>query len=228
MSLYILTDIRTRYASLNIARPFSLSYSYLLRQVSQLIPRIGALLGRSTTSTQIIKAFEEMIVKERADETYLQYFFSLSYFQSLDVIGAAVMHVREKPDGNPPALVDPKLIGGKPTHSTSSIRSLRSIVEELDPYNIPGFRLGPLQALESGFADEDRYLYHEITFRFNATVFQHIFDFHLEEIDKIKDLQGMFPVIVMQPVSEISRRGNEKNGGNPFGFSDSDGPLCGT
>ena len=84
-----------------------------------------------------------MIVKERADETYLQYFFSLSYFQSLDVIGAAVMHVREKPDGNPPALADPKLIGGKPTHSTSSIRSLRSMVEELDPYNIPGFRLGP-------------------------------------------------------------------------------------
>jgi hypothetical protein len=79
------------------------------------------------------------------------------------------------------------------------------------------------------FADsEDRFLYHEITFRFNATVFQQIFDFHLEEIDKVKDLQGMFPVIVMQPVSEISRRGNEKNGGNPFGFSDSDGPLCGT
>jgi hypothetical protein len=116
MSIYTLTDIRTRCASLNIARPFSFSYSYLLRQVSQLIPRIAALLGRSTTSTQIIRAFEEMIVKERADETYLQYFFSLSYFQSLDVILAAVMHVMEKPDGNPAALADPKLIGGKPTH----------------------------------------------------------------------------------------------------------------
>ncbi len=79
-------------------------------------------------------------MKEKADETYLQYFFSLIYFPSLDLLLAVVMHVREKPDGNPPALADPKLIGGKPTHSTSSIRSLRSMVEEFDPYDIPGIR----------------------------------------------------------------------------------------
>jgi hypothetical protein len=38
----------------------------------------------------------------------------------------------------------------------------------------------------------------------------------------------MSPDIVVQPISEIARRGNEKNGGNPFGFSDSDGPICGS
>jgi hypothetical protein len=73
-----------------------------------------------------------------------------------------------------------------------------------------------------------RYLFHEITLRFNATVFQQIFDFFLEEIETIKDLPGMFPTIVMQPISEIVRVGNNKNGGNPFGFSGDDGPICGT
>jgi hypothetical protein len=81
-----------------------------------------------------------MIVNERADETYLQYFFSISYFKSLDLVATAVLHAREKPDGNPPALADPKLMGGKPIHSTSSTRSLRSLLEELDTYNIPGSR----------------------------------------------------------------------------------------
>jgi hypothetical protein len=73
-----------------------------------------------------------------------------------------------------------------------------------------------------------RYLFHEITLQFNATVFQQIFDFFLEEIETIKDLPGMFPTIVMQPISEIVRVGNNKNGGNPFGFSGDDGPICGT
>lgn len=73
-----------------------------------------------------------------------------------------------------------------------------------------------------------RFIFHEITLRFNATVFQQIFDFFLEEIEAVKDLPGMFPTIVMQPISEIVRVGNNKNGGNPFGFSDDDGPICGT
>jgi hypothetical protein len=73
-----------------------------------------------------------------------------------------------------------------------------------------------------------RYLFHETTLRFNSTVFQQIFGFFLEEIETIKDLPGLFPTIVMQPISEIVRVGNNKNGGNPFGFSGDDGPICGT
>jgi len=71
-------------------------------------------------------------------------------------------------------------------------------------------------------------LFHEITFRFNATVFQKVFDWFLEEIEVIKHVPGIIPVLVMQPISEISRVGNHKNGGNPFGFTDDDGPICGT
>jgi hypothetical protein len=33
--------------------------------------------------------------------------------------------------------------------------------------------------------------------RFNATVFQQIYDFFLEECEAVKHLQGMFPVTVI-------------------------------
>jgi hypothetical protein len=73
----------------------------------------------------------------------------------------------------------------------------------------------------------NRFLFHEITLRFNATVFQQMFNFYLEEIERTKHLPGIAPVLVLQPISEISRVSNEKNGGNPFGFSDGDGPIIG-
>ncbi|KAE9375878.1 FAD-binding domain-containing protein [Stipitochalara longipes BDJ] len=210
LSAYVLTDVHSRYLSLNIARPFSFSISHLIQSISQFLAKLAGRLGRSTTSTNIIQAFEDMVVKEKADESYLQYFMSFAYQKTPDLVGASVLHIRNKPDGNPPALADPVIMGGKPTYSTSKVRSLRSLVEEIDPYNMPGYR----------------YLYHEITFRFNATVFQQIFDFYLEEVETVKHLPGIFPVIVIQPISEIARVGNNKNGGNPFGFTDHDGPIC--
>jgi hypothetical protein len=144
LSAYVLTDIRSRYQALNIARPFSFSLSHIIQSASQLVPKLAGRLGFSSTSTNVIQAFEDMIVKEKADESYLQYFMSLVYHTTPDFYAAGVLHVREKPDGNPPALADPAIMGGKPTYSTSKVRSLRSLVEEIDPYNNPGYRYSPL------------------------------------------------------------------------------------
>jgi len=140
MSAYVLSDVRSRYQALNISRPFSFSLSHLIQSVSQLIPKLAGRLGRSSTSTNVLQAFEDMIVREKADESYLQYFISFAYQTTPDLVGASVLHVREKPDGSPPALADPAVMGGKPTYSTSKVRSLRSLVEEIDPYNLPGYR----------------------------------------------------------------------------------------
>jgi hypothetical protein len=91
----------------------------------------------------MIQAFEDMVLKEKGDESYFQYFMSFTYFQSLGVVAGNILHIHPHPraaNADPPALTDLKTIG-KPTYSTSGVRSLKSMVTELDQYNVPGYRL---------------------------------------------------------------------------------------
>jgi hypothetical protein len=141
---YVVTDIRSRLPKLNISRSFSFSLNYLIHQASQLGSRLAGLLGRSTTSEAVLQAFEDMMLKEKGDKSYLQYFFSFVYFPRTDLHMASVMYVRDAPGGkvddNPPALSDPKAMQGKPLYSSASVKSLRTVVTELDPYNPEGYR----------------------------------------------------------------------------------------
>jgi hypothetical protein len=71
-------------------------------------------------------------------------------------------------------------------------------------------------------------LYQETTIKFDAAVFSLILDlFILEVIEAVKHIPGLFPVLILQPIAQISTVGNKKNGGNPFGFKDDNGPLVG-
>jgi hypothetical protein len=143
---YILTDVRARQSNLNIARPFSFSLNYLLQQASQLGPRLAGLLGRSTTSEAVLQAMGDMILKEKGDESYLQYFFSFVCYPRTDLHLASVLYVRSEPDDNLPALSDSKAMQGKPLISTAGVKSLRTVVTELDPYNPCCFRYCPRQS----------------------------------------------------------------------------------
>jgi hypothetical protein len=148
---YVLSDTLTRRKALNISPPpFSFSLKHLKKSLSHLAAHVATLVGRSTTSTAMIQAFEDMILNEKGDESYLQYFLSFSHFQTTDLVAANVLHVHStppEPGTKPLALRDLQKLG-KAGYSTSSVRSLRSMVQEFDPYNLPGFRYpGPLLPL---------------------------------------------------------------------------------
>ena len=81
-----------------------------------------------------------MSLKEKGDDSYLQYFFSISYFQTFDVMVASVLHIKEKEDELYPALADKRVLGGKPMYSTSKITTLRKLADEIDAFQPPGFR----------------------------------------------------------------------------------------
>jgi hypothetical protein len=70
-------------------------------------------------------------------------------------------------------------------------------------------------------------IHHELTLRFNATIVSQIVDIWLEEMEPITEVPGLFPNLVIQPISQISSVGIKKNGGNPFGFTEDDGPIAG-
>jgi hypothetical protein len=73
----------------------------------------------------------------------------------------------------------------------------------------------------------DSVLHAEVTLRFNATIVSQILNIFIQEMETILYVSGLFPVTVLQPISQISSVGNHKNGGNPFGFTGDDGPLTG-
>jgi hypothetical protein len=141
-NIHVLSDPLARRTTLGIQRPFSFSLRYLIQSLCQLGIQVATLLGRSTTSTAMIEALEDMILNEKDDESYFQYFLAFSYFQTPGVVAANVLHVHSAqpaPSTKPLAMLDLQAIG-KPAYSTSSVRSLRSMVQEFDPYNVPGFR----------------------------------------------------------------------------------------
>jgi hypothetical protein len=55
-----------------------------------------------------------------------------------------------------------------------------------------------------------------------------IFDIFLQELENIKNIDGMVPSLVFQPVKLNDLKGFNKNGGNAIGIKESDGPLMRT
>jgi len=70
-------------------------------------------------------------------------------------------------------------------------------------------------------------IFHEITLRYNATIFSQVIDIWIQEVEQIAQVPGLFPILVVQPISQIASVGVQKNGGNPFGFTGDDGPIVG-
>jgi hypothetical protein len=77
---HVLSDTPARLTTLGIQRPSSFSLRYLTQSLCQLATQVATLLGRSTTSTAMIEALEDMTLNEKGDESYFWYFLALSYF----------------------------------------------------------------------------------------------------------------------------------------------------
>lgn len=68
-------------------------------------------------------------------------------------------------------------------------------------------------------------MYMPMTFSANVELLSKILDFFIETIESIKDIPGIFPSFVMQPITQIARANRHKNGGSPFGIKEEDGSL---
>jgi hypothetical protein len=64
-----------------------------------------------------------------------------------------------------------------------------------------------------------------MTFQADEELLSKILDQFIEAVEPIKNISGLFPSFVMQPMAQIARANRHKNGGNPFGIKEEDGPL---
>lgn len=91
----------------------------------------------------------------------------------------------------------------------TAIRSLRNITDKFETSNPSGLRE----------------TYWTATYKLDKTLATYVVDTFAEEIDPVKDAEGIIPAAVMQIITTDMLTHMEKNGGNALGISASDGPL---
>ena len=64
-----------------------------------------------------------------------------------------------------------------------------------------------------------------MTIKADKELLSNILDLFIEAMESIKNVSGLFPSFVLQPITQIARANRHKNGGNPFGIKEEDGPL---
>jgi hypothetical protein len=138
-TLYAFSDNQLRFASLNLQRPFSFSIKYMRKKLGHVGNSIACFLGKCTTSTAMLQAFENMILKEKDTDPYLQFYMSICFWPRVDVIGASILQVHSEPVENPPAFKEVRDLGPA-IYGTAKIQNLSDIVKELDQYNVIGYR----------------------------------------------------------------------------------------
>jgi hypothetical protein len=64
-----------------------------------------------------------------------------------------------------------------------------------------------------------------MTFKADKQFLSQVLDFLIETVQPMKIIPGLFSGFVIQPITQIARVNRHKNGGNPFGIKEEDGPL---
>jgi hypothetical protein len=64
-----------------------------------------------------------------------------------------------------------------------------------------------------------------MTVKADKELLSNILDLFIETMESIKHVSGLVPSFVFQPITQIARANRHKNGGNPFGIKEEDGPL---
>lgn len=59
----------------------------------------------------------------------------------------------------------------------------------------------------------------------SATLMADVTQIYMEEVSTIKNISGVLPSLIFQPITTATTSHFYKNGGNPLGFSAKDGPL---
>lgn len=112
-----------------------------------------------------------------------------------------------KPIANPPIFHEFTSIPN--ITSTNRITSLSDLARELNTSNPGGFRE----------------TYTTATFKDSAELQVKILEIFEREVEGIKDVNGLLPALVMQPITKAQISHFSKKGGNALGIRESDGPL---
>lgn len=154
----------------------------------------------------VIDAFYNLGINSPKDPNAAQ-IMSFAYAQSvgLDLASAELQYA--KPVENAPIFAEYLAI--PPMIVDTSIRTLTDLTEHFNASNPNGLR-------ES---------YWTATYKLDRDLVAAIKDIFYEELESIRDVAGIVPAVTLQVISKGMLAQMKKNGGNPLGLPDANGPY---
>lgn len=183
---------------------FGIVTSFDLKTFEQGLMWGGSRLYSMQYNESIIDAYVNF-GRNAPDDPKAALILSIVYTQGQFFANGNIEYADPTPD--PPIFDDFKEI--PTTMDTMAIKSLSNITDEFQSSNPNGLRE----------------TYWTATYKLDKTLATYITNIFAEELDPIKDVEGLVPAAVMQIITTDMLTHMEKNGGNALGISDSDGPL---
>jgi hypothetical protein len=207
-------------------QPSFFSKLYVTQTLGRMAARVICAIGRCTTTDQFFEVLVRMARKgENAEDVpYMHIYMSFAYLHWLDMLVGSSCMIHSEPVANPPAFKDFAALTA--ACDRRAIRNLTSIMADIDYYNPSGLRSVSRRPRRLESADRDaRTMYADCTIKADQELLSKILDLFMETLEPIKGITGLFSGFVLQPITQIARANRHKNGGNPFGIVEEDGPL---
>lgn len=161
------------------------------------------------------------------NDVYGQIILAYAYAQSLDTYVAVSDLQYGKPEPYPDILRNFTDTPGA-VANTLNVTSLTDLTIQFNNSNPGGFRyVSPPLGLTRTFwlTCESRQTYWALMTQNSLPLLNEMTEIYIEEVDKIKNVTGVVPALIIQPVTTSVISHFSKNGGNALGITDADGPL---
>jgi len=166
----------------------------------------GSMITGPDTLDQVLDAFHDFAYTSTGDVDAFS-FSAFCWFQEHKMFIASSTLVYARPVESPAIFENYTKI--ESMHSTLKMRDMVDMSAEISSSSPNGLR-------ES---------YWTATFRISREMLQVIVDIWKEEIEPIKEVEGLIPALVYQPMTSDVTSRFAKNGGNCLGIKESEGPL---
>ncbi|KAF2839940.1 FAD-binding domain-containing protein [Patellaria atrata CBS 101060] len=138
-------------------------------------------------------------------------FFPYGYYAAYDMmlVPFTLVHTAHDDIDNPPEAFKKFFTKDVMDGSKVDYNSLSNITLDIQQSSPPGLRV----------------MYKTVTYRASRELDGKILDLYLEALEHVKKIPGIIPVVVFHPVAAEVFKKMQKNGGNPLGLDDVDGPV---
>ncbi|KAK0130204.1 hypothetical protein ONS96_000728 [Cadophora gregata f. sp. sojae] len=205
----LLSSTPSLLSSLSISRPFKLTISSVLEHGSQLLVKVVCKLGYCIDLDTFVTAAARLPIESENDHDAMGYAtFALMPKANVYAVGTHLVHtgaISDAPSFN--TLVSD--LKAKSIHSTLRMQHPYGFTQELDEYNPVGVRV----------------TYNTASFKVDAAFLKQVARIFIDEVEKIKGLEGFFAAYTTQTLARDEIAQFQKNGGNAFGIKEEDGPL---
>ncbi|TVY84863.1 Bifunctional solanapyrone synthase [Lachnellula suecica] len=200
-------DMSSRRSALGLTPSrFSWTLNWFLQKASTGVLKVACRLGYCTTIDKMFEVFLDVVRVDQVDP-YAQLYMSLGYAAQVNAYIAFSALIYSKPEEHPE--VFSKFHAIKNVYSTNRFGNLTDMYDELNGWN------------EGGFRQE----WAAITVQPNKDLLMRFFEVYMQEIELVKEVNGLIPSMVIQPINKDEIRNFGKNGGNCLGFEDDEGPY---